>query len=96
VPPPQNFSRPKSGTGRKVKIEMPKRPASKKHPEVSSSSSEPDDAFLSGQEEDDSDEEIEKMTGLYKYQPRKNFYKKSHQRGYNPGYAKVKVCRPID
>ncbi len=56
---------------------MPKCPASKKHPEVSSSSSEPDDEFLSGQEEDDSDEEIEKMTGLYKYQPwKKNFYKK--------------------
>jgi hypothetical protein len=46
-------------------------------------------------EDTDSEVEIERMTTLYKYQPRKkNFYRKSHQRGYDPRYAQVKVGIP--
>jgi hypothetical protein len=40
----------------------------------------------------DSGDQMKKMAAMYKYQPRKkNFYRKSHQRGYDPRYAEVKV-----
>ena len=75
-----------------------KRPAPKKtkQSEELLSSSESDDESVTGQEDDNSDEEIKKMNRLYKYQPRKrNFYKQSRQRGYNPDYAEIKVGQKL-
>jgi hypothetical protein len=86
VPPPQKFSRPKSGG--KVRILEPVSKRGKKKARETSSSDEPDDEG----KETDSDKEIKMFTTMYKHQPRKkNFFRKSHQRGYDPGYAEVKA-----
>ena len=100
MPPPQKFARPKSGGGRKVKIRLPNHPASnrgKKGAQGTSSSDEPDDeGGETDQEETNSEKEIQMFKTMYKHQPRKkNFFRKSHQRGYDPGYAQVKVSLDI-
>lgn len=75
---------------------MPKRATSRRGEgsslsnDNSESESEPE-----SQRETDSEEEMKKMATMYKYQPRKkNFYRQSHQRGYDPRYAEVKVGVP--